>query len=59
MDLLNFNFDKLLGGFLVFTLLVFVLVNVFGGIMRIFKNLDSDKIKRLFHYHYHYKDRRK
>lgn len=59
MNFLDFNFAELLGSFFVFSLLIFVMVNVFGGIMRIFENFDIDKIKRVFHYHYHYKDRRK
>jgi len=57
--LINLNFDELLGLFLAFASLLFIIIVIFGGIMRIFENFDVDKIKRLFHYHYHYKDRRK
>lgn len=59
MDFLSLNFDELLGLFFSFSILIFVFVNVFGGLMRIFENFFDDKINRLFHYHYHYKDRRK
>lgn len=59
MNFLDFNFNELLGSFLSFALLAFVILNVFNGVIRIFKNFDFDEIKRVFHYHYHYKDRRK
>ena len=59
MDILNFNFDELLGAFFVFTCLIFLIIVIFGGIVKIFSNFDFDEIKRIFHYHYHYKDRRK
>lgn len=59
MNLLNLNFNELLGLFLGFASLLFVIIVVFGGIMRIFENFDIETIKRIFHYHYHYKDRRK
>lgn len=59
MDFLSLNFDELLGTFFVFASLIFVVIVIFGGIMRIFSNFDFDEIKRIFHYHYHYKDRRK
>lgn len=59
MDLLSFNFDQLLGIFFTFSSLTFLIAAVFSGIMRIFENFDIDQIKRIFHYHYHYKDRRK
>jgi len=58
MDFLSFNFDEFLGIFFVFATLIFLVVVVFGGLMRIFENFDI-QIKRIFHYHYHYKDRRK
>lgn len=59
MEFLDFNFDELLGLFFFFTCLIYLTIVVFGGVMRIFKNFDIDEIKRVFHYHYHYKDRRK
>lgn len=59
MDFLSLNFDELLGLFFVFTCLVFLTIVIFGGVIRIFENFDIGLIKRVFHYHYHYKDRRK
>lgn len=59
MDYLTFGFAELLGLFLAFGFFLFVIVALFGGIMKIFENFDINKIKRIFHYHYHYKDRRK
>lgn len=59
MDFLSFSFSEFLGFFLVFATLIFLVIVVFGGIMKIFENFDIEKIKRIFHYHYHYKDRRK
>lgn len=36
MIFLNFNFSELLGIFMVFVCLVYVIIAVFGGIMRLF-----------------------
>lgn len=59
MEVLNFNFDELLGLFLGFASLVYLIIIMFGGFMKLFDKFIGAKIKRLFHYHYHYKDRRK
>jgi hypothetical protein len=59
MIFVDLNFDELLGLFFVFACLIFVTIVLFGGIMRIFENFFDEKIDRLFHYHYHYKDRRR
>lgn len=59
MILVNFNFDELLGIFFVFAYLVFITIVIFSGVMRIFEDFFYNKLKRVFHYHYHYKDRRK
>jgi hypothetical protein len=59
MELINLNFDEFLGLFLGFTCLVYLMIVVLNGFMRIVEVFVGGKIKRLFHYHYHYKDRRK
>lgn len=59
METINFNFDELLGMFLGFTFLTYLTVIVFSGFMKIFDKFIGAKMKRVFHYHYHYKDRRK
>lgn len=59
MVLLNLNFDELLGLFLGFSVMVYVSIVVFNGILSLFRYLFDEKIDRLFHYHYHYKNRRK
>lgn len=58
MNFLDLNFDELLGLFFVFISLIYLTIVVFGGVMRIFDDFLDDGIKRIFHYHYHYKDRR-
>lgn len=59
MDFLSLNFDELLGIFFYFACFIYLTIAVFSGLMRIFENFDIEEIKRVFHYHYHYKDRRK
>lgn len=59
MIFLDLNFDELLGFFVFFGFLIFILISIFSGFMKFFEDLFDGKIKRLFHYHYHYKDRRK
>jgi len=59
MILVDLTFAELLGFFFTFFLLVYVVVVVFGGIMRIFEDFYGSQLNRVFHYHYHYKDRRK
>lgn len=59
MVLLNLNFDELLGLFLGFAVIIYVSIVVFNGLLSLFDRFFDDKIDRLFHYHYHYKDRRK
>lgn len=59
MIFLDLNFDELLGFFLFFTLLVFISVALVNGFMRLFDFLFDGRIKRLFHYHYHYRDQKR
>lgn len=59
MNFLDLNFDEFLGMFFYFTFSILILVAVFKGFMDFFEFAFDGKIKRLFHYHYHYKDRRK
>ena len=59
MIFLNLTFDELCGLFFYFVCLIMILVAVFNGFMDFFEFAFDGKIKRLFHYHYHYKDRRK
>lgn len=59
MIFIDLTFAEFLGFFLIFACLIFMTIVIFGGIMRIFENFWGDELKRVFHYHYHYKDRRK
>jgi len=59
MSYLDFNFDELLGIFFGFTFLTYLTTILFSGFIRLFDKFIGAKIKRVFHYHYHYKDRRK
>jgi len=59
MEIVNLTFSELLGVFLLFWILLYLVIGIFTGIMRIFESLWGEKIDRIFHYHYHYRDRRK
>jgi len=58
MNLLDFNFSEFLGLFLGFSIMAYLIVVFFTGIMNLFSSLWGDKINRVFHYHYHYRDKR-
>lgn len=59
MDYTSLNFSELLGVFLGFIILIYLVIVMLQGFMGLFEGLTGLKIKRVFHYHYHYKDRRK
>jgi len=59
MIFVDLTFGEFLGFFLAYGCLAYVIVVVFGGVINLFGSFFEDKLSRVFHYHYHYKDRRK
>lgn len=59
MDYTLLNFDELIGVFVGFIVFIYLIIVVLQGFMGLFDRITGIVIKRVFHYHYHYKDRRK
>lgn len=58
---INLDFDELVGLFAFWAILIYFIIVMFNGVMRMFEwaFTDEKKAENIFHHHFHYSDKSK